>query len=226
MSILEFVYTFIAAFAALFPVMNPIGNGFIIDGFIKNLDDNQRKIVVKKIFINCLMVGLGSLAVGHFILQLFGLAIPVVQIGGGIIICKTGLEWLSSSASDSDSNSTDDHAIGKIKMSEIEQKLFYPISFPVVVGAGSISVIFTLTANATIQGDLLHTGINYLFIALAIIVMLVILAVFLLQGRRFLKRLGNSGNLVINKLVAFITFCIGIQIIVTGISNTFHLHIF
>ncbi len=222
MSIQEFIYTFIAAFAALFPVMNPIGNGFIIDGFFKSLDDHQRKIVVKKVFINCLLVGIGSLAIGHFILQLFGLAIPVVQIGGGIIICKTGLELLSSSAPDSGDAST----IGKINMDEIEQKLFYPVAFPIVVGAGSISVIFTLTANATVKGDLLHTGINYLFIALAIFAMLTVLAVFLLQGRKILKRLGKSGNLIINKLIAFITFCIGIQIIVTGISNTFHIHIF
>ncbi len=223
MSIHEFIYMFIAAFAALFPVMNPIGNGFIIDGFFKNLDDGQRKIVVKKVFFYCLLVGIGSLAIGHFILQLFGLAIPVIQIGGGIIICKTGLELLSSSVPNSgDTNNT----ISKINMDEIEQKLFYPIAFPIVVGAGSISVIFTLTANATIKGDLLYTSINYLFIALAIFAMLAILAAFLLQGRRILKRLGKSGNLVINKLIAFITFCIGIQIIVTGISSTFHIPIF
>jgi MarC family membrane protein len=223
MSIHELIYTFLAAFAALFPVMNPIGNGFIIDGLFQDIDDSQRKLVVKKIFLNCLIVAIGSLAIGHFILQIFGLAIPIIQIGGGIIICKTGLELLSSSSPET--GNTNNTHIAKINMEEIEQKLFYPVAFPIVVGAGSISVIFTLTANATVEGNLLHTGINYLFIALAIFAMLTILAVFLLQGRLILKRLGKSGNLVINKLIAFITFCIGIQIIVTGISGTFHIPI-
>jgi len=222
MSIIDLIYTFVAAFAALFPVLNPIGSGFIIDSFIKDLDDDQRKLVVKKIVINCLLVGIGSLAIGHFILLLFGLAIPVIQIGGGIIICKTGMEWLSSSSPDTDDKQK---TIAKINMTDIEQKLFYPISFPIIIGAGSISVIFTLMANVTVKGNLFYTGINYLVIALAIFAMLVILSAFLLQGRRIMKKLGKSGNLIINKLIAFITFCIGIQIIVTGISNTFHVPI-
>ncbi|MDR1679470.1 MAG: MarC family protein [Prevotellaceae bacterium] len=217
----EIIFIFTSAFAALFPVINPIGNGFIIDGFIKNLDDEQRKAASKKVFINCLLIGLGSLVVGHLILLLFGLAIPVIQVGGGIIICKTGLEMLSGSSTSADDGKQE--AIDKIKLEEIEQKLFYPLSFPIVVGAGTISVIFTLMASATVKDNFLHTGINYLAIALALFLMLAILYVFLLQGHRFMKKLGSSGNLIINKLVAFITFCIGIQILVTGISKIFHI---
>ena len=93
----EFIYTFVSAFMALFPVTNPISSGFIINGFISDLDDVQRKVVVKKIITNCLIIGLGSLLIGHLILLIFNLAIPVVQLGGGILICKTGLEWLSDS---------------------------------------------------------------------------------------------------------------------------------
>jgi len=202
--------------------MNPIGSGFIINSFIKELDDNQRKLAIKKIIINCLLVGIGSLAIGHFILLIFGLAIPVIQIGGGIIICKTGMEWLSNSSSDTDDKQK---TINKISMAEIEQKLFYPISFPIIIGAGSISVIFTLTANVTVKGNLLYTGINYSVIALVIVALLAILYVFLQQGRRIMKKLGETGNLIINKLIAFITFCIGIQIIVTGISKVFHISV-
>jgi len=124
MSIQELIYIFTASFAALFPVANPIGNGFIIDGFIKDLDDEQRKSAAKKVFINCLLIGIGSLVVGHFILLLFGLAIPVIQVGGGIIICKTGLELLSGSPSDTDDKQK---TINKINIDEIEQKLFYPL---------------------------------------------------------------------------------------------------
>ena len=223
MSIQDLIYIFISSFAALFPVANPIGNGFIINSFIKDLDEDQRKSAIKRIIINCLLIGIGSLIVGHFVLLVFGLAIPVIQIGGGIIICKTGMEWLSdSSPSDTDNKQK---IINKINMDEIEQKLFYPISFPIIIGAGSISVIFTLTANVTVKGDLLHTGINYSVIALVIFTILMILYIFLLQGRQITKKLGKSGNLIINKLIAFITFCIGIQIIVTGISNIFHIKV-
>ena len=221
MSTQNLIYIFISSFAALFPVVNPIGSGFIINSFIKDLDDDQRKLAIKKIIINCLLIAIGSLAIGHFVLLLFGLAIPVIQVGGGIIICKTGMEWLSNpSSSDTDDKQK---TIDKINMDEIERKLFYPISFPMIIGAGSISVIFTLMANVTVKENPFYTVINYSVIAFVIFTMLAILYIFLLQGRKIMKKLGKSGNLIINKLIAFITFCIGIQIIVTGVSKIFHI---
>ena len=224
MSFHELIFVFTSAFIALFPVANPIGNSFIINGFFANLSAEQRKAAAKKIFINCLLIGIGALLVGQLILLIFGLAIPVIQVGGGIIICKAGLEMLYGNTSSSDSSGSQEE-IEKINMDEFEQKLFYPISFPIVIGAGSISVIFTLMATRTVQGNLLQTGVNYLLIALAICALLTILYVLLSQGHKVMKKLGKTGNLIINKLVAFITFCIGIQIMITGISKIFHLDI-
>lgn len=223
MSTHEFTYTFVSAFMALFPVTNPISSGFIINGFISDLDEVQRKTVIKKIITNCLIVGLGSLLIGHAILLIFNLAIPVVQLGGGILICKTGLEWLSDTPSTA--NATKQDAINQIKMHELEKKLFYPISFPISLGPGSISVIFTLVAAADVKENLLATGINYVMIALVIILLCGILYLFLTQGQRIMKKFGESANLVINKMVAFFTFCIGLQILVTGISKIFHISI-
>jgi small neutral amino acid transporter SnatA (MarC family) len=162
------------------------------------------------------------LLIGHFILLLFGLAIPVIQVGGGIIICKTGMDWLSGSGTSSETNEKAPH---KIDMAEVEKKLFYPLAFPIVIGAGCISVIFTLVANKSVAGNLLYSGINYSIIALVICVMLAILYIFLVQGHKLKEKLGESGNLVINKLIAFLTFCVGIQIFVTGISKIFHISI-
>ena len=166
---------------ALFPVINPISSGFIVNGFLQDLDDSQRKGIIKKIIINTFGIGIGSLIIGHFVLLLFNLAIPVIQVGGGILICKTGLEWLSNSgtASTNEKNKT----ISKINLDEIEQKVFYPISFPISMGPGSISVIITLMASSTVKSDLLKTIVNYSVIALVIASMCLILYIFLMQGR-------------------------------------------
>lgn len=223
MSVNELIYTFVSSFMVLFPVMNPISSGFMINGFLEDLDDSQRKEVIKKIVINCLLIGLGSLIAGHLILLLFNLAIPVIQLGGGILICKTGLEWLSDSGSESTDKKQD--AINSINLENIEKRLFYPISFPISIGPGSISVIFTMMAAAVVKGNILTTSINYLMIVLVIIALCVILYLFLSQGQRLMRKLGPSGNLIINKLVAFFTFCIGIQIIVAGVSKIFHINV-
>jgi small neutral amino acid transporter SnatA (MarC family) len=208
---------------ALFPVMNPISSGFIINGFLEGLDDDLRKTAIKKIIVNCLLIGIGSLIAGHLILLLFGLAVPVIQLGGGIIICKAGLEWLSDSGASKIEKT--ESTVNKINPDDFEKKLFYPISFPISLGPGSISVIFTLMAAASVSGNWLKTGLNYFFIILAILALLIILYLFLSQGNRLMKKLGRSGNMIINKMVAFITFCIGIQIAIVGISKIFHLNV-
>ena len=67
---------------------------------------------------------------------------------------------------------------------------------------------------------------NLLIIFSSVIVcMAAILYIFLSQGQKIIQKLGPVGNQIINKLGAFFTFCIGIQISVTGISQIFHLNI-
>ncbi len=219
----DILYTFATAFAALFPVINPIGNSFVVNGFLDAMEADERKAAVKRILFNCLLIGLGSIVAGHLILLLFGLAVPVIQVGGGIIICKTGLEWLSGQGSTAQKVS--DETMRKLYVEDVKSKLFYPISFPICIGPGSMSVIFTLMANSSIDGNFFKSVINYAVIGVVIIVILAVLYALLAQGKLITKGLGSSGNLIINKLVAFITFCVGIQILVTGIANIFHLTI-
>lgn len=222
MSLSNLLIIFSSSFMALFPVVNPLGNGFVVNGFFTDLDPKQRKTAIQKLIFNFIMIGVGTLVIGHLFLLIFGLAIPVIQLGGGILICKTAMELLADSGSSDKGESNQN--LDSFKWKNIEQKIFYPITFPISIGPGSISVIFTLMASASVKGKLLQT-VNYFVIALVIICMAAILYVFLSQGQRIIQKLGPVGNQIINKLVAFFTFCIGIQISVTGISQIFHLNI-
>ena len=84
---------FISAFMALFPVANPVGAGFIVNGFLSGLDSANRKTIIRRILIDYLCGGLGSLAIGHFVLLLFDLSLPVVQLGGGLLLFRPALSW-------------------------------------------------------------------------------------------------------------------------------------
>ena len=211
MSLSNLLIIFSSSFMALFPVVNPLGNGFVVNGFFTDLDPKQRKTAIRKLILNFIIIGVGTLVIGHLFLLMFGLAIPVIQLGGGILICKTAMELLGDSNSPDQEESS--RNMDSLKWKNIEQKIFYPITFPISIGPGSISVIFTLMASASVKGKLLQTGINYFVIALVIVCMAAILYIFLSQGQRIIQKLGPVGNQIINKLVAFFTFCIGIQII-------------
>ena len=225
MSITSFLFMFSSSFMALFPVINPIGNSFIVNGFLDGLEDSQRKLAIRKIVANYLLIGVGSLLAGHLLLLLFGLAIPIIQLGGGILICKTAMSLLSDSGGSSDDDDDSKQPVGTLKWHEVQKKIFYPITFPISIGPGSISVIFTLMAAGSVKGKWLETSINYVLIALVLVCMTAILYLFLTQGQKIMQKLGSVGNQIINKLVAFFTFCIGIQIMITGISKIFDIHI-
>lgn len=214
---------FISSFMALFPVANPVGSGFIVNGFLSGLSAAERKAVIRRIVVDYLLVGIGSLAIGHFILSLFGLSLPVIELGGGLLICKTALQWLSDS--DSSLGNGQGKTVTSITLSTLNPQIFYPLTFPISIGPGTISVIFTLMASASVRGDLMRSFINYAIIAVVIVLMCLILYFFLAQGPRIVNRLGSTGSIIINKMIAFFTFCVGIQIVVQGVAKIFHLEV-
>ena len=57
-----FLFTFISAFMALFPVANPVGAGFLVNGLLSGLNDEDRRSIIRRIVTDYLLVGLGSLA--------------------------------------------------------------------------------------------------------------------------------------------------------------------
>ena len=209
-----FLFTFISAFMALFPVANPVGAGFLVNGLLSGLNDEDRRSIIRRIVTDYLLVGLGSLAVGHFVLSLFGLSLPVIQLGGGLLICRTALQWLGDS--DSSVGRTQGKDVNPIHKSAI---------FPISIGPGSVSVILTLMASVSMKNGWARGLLSYAIIALVIVLMCLILYLFLSQGERIIRKIGNSGSIVINKMVAFFTFCVGVQIVVTGIAKLFNLHV-
>jgi len=94
---------------------------------------------------------------------------------------------------------------------------FYPLTLPLTVGPGSISVAITLGAN---EPGHLHTS---LLAILAAAIGSAFLAVTIYLCYRFADRLGSAlgptGMNVIVKLSAFLLVCIGVQILWNGASQ-------
>ena len=137
------------------------------------------------------------------------------------MICKTALQWLGDS--DASTDSAPDKPVDPISVRNLESRVFYPITFPISIGPGSISVIFTLMASVNIKDGLGKIIINYAVIAFVIFLMCLILYVILSKGQKITKKVGVTGTMIINKMVAFFTFCVGIQIIAEGVEKIFHL---
>jgi multiple antibiotic resistance protein len=213
----NFIHLLFIGIIALFPVVNPIGSAFIVSPYLSPLSRDEKRTAVKKISLYAFCICTVSLFAGHWILELFGLSIPVIQLAGGIMICKMGWGFLS------DDKKSDEPDSGRAKegatsgYAHLQDKLFYPITFPLTTGAGTISVLFTLSAHSAgpkMSDYLLGTGA----ILSAIVVMCVLVYIFYLSTKTISNFLGSKGEAIINRLIAFLVFCVGLQIAVTGIK--------
>lgn len=210
---LPFLHTILIGFLSLFPAVNPIGTAFIVDPLLGDLSFSERKRTAKKVALYCLTICTISALVGTWVLKLFGLSIPIVQVGGGIMICQMGWKLLTS---DDQTKGDKEKARPQNRPDAIDNILFYPVSFPMTTGAGTISVILTLSAHEE-EINILNHIMNLSALFLSIVLICIIIYICYANTARLIHRLGPRGEQIVNRLSAFLVFCIGMQIAWSGI---------
>ena len=216
----NFLHLLFIGLIALFPVVNPIGSALIVNPYLAKLSEKQRKNAVNKITIYAFFLCIVSLFTGHWILELFGISIPIIQVAGGILICKMGWESLSAEQDENTNKEIDED--DALLSTSISDKLFYPLTFPITTGAGTISVLFTLSAHSADsnwQDYMVNTGA----ILLAILMMCMLVHFFYNNTNKMIDKLGNNGQEIANRIFAFLIFCVGLEIATTGIKTLFHI---
>jgi len=213
---LTFLNLVFVGFFALLPAVNPVGTAFIVEPFLHRLTREQRRGSAAKITVYCFIICTSALLIGSWLFRLFGISLPVVQIAGGILICRMGWELLAPDydAKNSPESSSPSHE------KKTEDILFYPLAFPMTTGAGTISVILTLTAHSE-AGDLSNHLLNLSAIFAAIVIMCALIYLCYAFTPALLGKLGGRGEQVVNRLSAYLVFCVGIQIATNGIFGLF-----
>ncbi len=197
---------------ALFPIVNPLGGAPLFLSLTRYYSGDQRKMLSRRIALNSIALIVASYFVGSHILDFFGISIPVVQVGGGLVLASTG--WAMLKQKDEDDTKAGVHR--NVDTNDLFQKAFYPLTLPLTVGPGSISVAITLGANephheqslllsmiGAVIGAVLVAGSVYLCYAFA---------------DRLAQVLGATSMSVIMRLSSFLLVCIGTQIIWNGLS--------
>lgn len=213
-----FIQLVFTGIIALFPVINPIGSAFIVSPYFVGLSTKERRSTILKITIYSFLLCTITLFTGHWILELFGITIPIIQLAGGIMICKMGWESLSSNNDTNKSKGNAPAPAASDILKDLDGKLFYPITFPITAGAGTISVIFTLSAHDD-KGHISQYFLTTGALLLAIFLMCILVYFCYFNANRLVNYLGTNNEKIVNRLLAFLIFCVGLQIAVGGISN-------
>ena len=208
---LQLVFT---GFISLFPAVNPVGSAFIVDPLLTGLNNTERKAASKRIAFYCFLICSVSILIGTYIMELFGISIPIVQVAGGIMICRMGWQLLTTDDGIKKGNKETEQP----DRDDIENILFYPISFPMTTGAGTISVLLTLSAHGE-DNDISKHLVKLIALFIAVLFICLLIYICYANTPRLIKRLGPRGEQIVNRLSAFLVFCIGMQIATAGIRT-------
>src|SRR5260370_42711991 len=86
MPLLEGAKSVVLIFTALFPIVNPLGGSPVFLALTREYPGSARRILARKVATNSLILLIASVLIGSHILDFFGISIPVVQVGGGLIV--------------------------------------------------------------------------------------------------------------------------------------------
>jgi multiple antibiotic resistance protein len=205
----EFLNAFLLIYAALFPIINPVGNAPILLSLTRGRSEHERAVLARKVAIGSFFLLLGSILLGSHVLEFFGISLPVVRIGGGLVVTAFGWQLLNSGVS------VDDHAAAAgAKPQPLDT--FYPFTMPLTVGPGSISVAIALGSQRPAYGDLSHLALLGGAALTGIVAICVTIYLCYRFAEKTVTRLGTGGTNVLVRLSAFILLCIGIQIVWNG----------
>jgi len=137
------VKVFLLTVSALFPIVDPLAGSPIFLAMTQEYSPETRRVLAWRVALNSLVLMVASYFVGAHVLNFFGVSLPVVQVGGGLIVASMGWSMLL------ERNDTYETSRKNVQCSDALHSAFYPLTLPLTVGAGSISVAVTLGANST-----------------------------------------------------------------------------
>ena len=196
----------------LLPIINPLSGAPVFTAIAGSSPQVVRKMA-SRIALNCWWILVASMLVGHYLLAFFGISLAIVRIGGGLLVAASAWRMLNTHQEDDVTVAVarESHDLPDV---EIARKSFFPLTFPLTTGPGSIAAAIALGAHLP-KSPLLYIRGAFVVALGAGLTVLVIYQCYR-HAPGLLARLGEIGTMVMIRLFAFMLLCIGIEFIWTG----------
>ena len=211
---------FALSFSALLPLVNPLGSALIFLGLVGTAPIVTYRALARRIAINTILFFAVIDLVGSTILRFFGISLPIVQVSGGLVIAA--MAWSLLNQKDTSPSTEKVQAAKQAQAQDIDgnllQKTFYPFTFPITAGPGSIVVMLTLTAHIP-QKSLTASLLAHAGLMIAVLLLSATIYFCYAYAPRIAHSISPSTAHGILRVVAFILLCIGVQIAWNGLAS-------
>lgn len=203
---------FLLAFPALFSIINPIGGAVIFLSATRHLPHPARNAIARRVALYSFVMLTVSMLIGAYVLQVFGISMPVLRVAGGIVVALSGWKLLNAD----DAVSEREAALEEAAERDDAQMAFYPLTMPLTTGPGTIAVAIALGTGSREDAGPVLFAIQAL--ATTVLMALLIYVLYASSGR-LSRAVGATGTAIIARLSAFLLFCIGIQVLWGGLAE-------
>jgi multiple antibiotic resistance protein len=202
------------AFSALLPLVNPLSSALVFQGLVGIAPPVVYRTLARRIAISTTLFLVLIELIGTAMLNFFGISLPVMQVSGGLVLAAMGWTLLNQEEPDTKDREID---MGDAVLGSLEQKIFYPFTFPITAGPGCIVIMVTLSAHASAKGLLpdiaAHAGI-----VLAVVLLSVAVYFCYAYAPVITARISPQTVHGILRVIAFVLLCIGVQITWNGVE--------
>jgi len=189
---LDLLLSLAKAAITLFIIVDPVGNIPIFIGLTRNMSKETRQKAFRTAVVTGFILLVSFALMGQQILSLFGISIYSFMIAGGILLLIISIKMLVRGEWE---ETTQPESVGVV-----------PIGFPLLVGPGAITT------------TILYLQTSGIIVAiLSVLIVFAIVQAILKLIDSIYSFLGNSGSIVISKLMALLTAAIAIQYILDGV---------
>ena len=143
--VILFLNALILVPVTLLPIINPLATAPV---FVATFGGNRAvaQRLARQIAINSWFVMVASMLLGTHILALFGISLPVVRLGGGLLLAAAGWRMLHHTEDD-DVHAAAAEEAAALTETEIVRRSFFPMTFPLTTGPGTIAASIALSAQ-------------------------------------------------------------------------------
>jgi multiple antibiotic resistance protein len=211
--------SFLIAFSVLLPLINPLGSALVFLGLVGDASPKVFRSLARRIAVNNIIFLAIIELLGATILNFFGISLPIVQLSGGIVIAAMGWGVLNEKSPGANSRNKEEECgpQDETDTRHLEEGIFYPFTFPITSGPGTLVGLLTLTARIS-NRDLAQSILAHVGVFFAVVVISVLCYFCYAYAPRITKAIPPSTAHGILRVIAFILLSIGIQIAWNGLS--------
>lgn len=212
---------FLIAFPALFSIINPLGGSFVFLLATGHYPHRVRAQMARWVAIYSFAIVTGSVYVGAYVLGFFGISLPVLRVAGGIVIALAAWKMLNApdDVGPQQERAAETAAAALVERETVRRIAFYPLAMPFTTGPGTIAVAISLGTSRPHDSGHLHFLGFLVEVALTALCICTLIYLLYRWSDRVARLLGSTGTNIIMRLSAFLLFCIGVQVLWSGVSE-------